>query len=88
MQPHSVPTYFRELDSWHLQLAVLQNAFHSILTCECFMEEDSQFGDTLNVLDKRFQQLLDSCPFPSIPSFSKCTCTPSEIVHTGFERTY
>lgn len=77
MQPHSVPAYFRELDSWHLQLAVLQNAFHAIFTCECFMEEDSKFGDTFNVLDKRFQQLLDSCPFPA-PSSSGCTCTPSE----------
>lgn len=85
MQPHSVPTYFQELDSWHLQLAILQNAFHAIFSCECFMEEDSKFGDTLNVLDKRFQQLLDSCPFPSIPSSSKCICTPFEIVHTGFE---
>lgn len=81
MQPHSVPTYFRELDSWHTQLAILQNGFHVILNCECFMEEDSRFGDALNVLDKRFQQLLDSCPFPSSSPSSKCTCTPSGASH-------
>jgi hypothetical protein len=76
MQPHSVPTYFRELDSWHTQLAILQNGFHAILNCECFMEEDSRFGDALNVLNTRFQQLLDSCPFPGSSPSSKCTCTP------------
>ncbi|WP_298659175.1 hypothetical protein [uncultured Thiothrix sp.] len=79
MQPHSVPTYFRELDSWHTQLAILQNAFHAVFNCECFMEEDSQFGDTLNVLDNRFQQLLDSCPFPDVPSSSKRICTPCGV---------
>jgi hypothetical protein len=75
MQSHSVHTYFRELDSWHLQLAVLQNAFHAILNCDSFMDEDSQFGDVLNVLDKRFQQLLDICPFPDHSSSSERTCT-------------
>lgn len=77
MQSHSALTHYQELDSWHIQLAILQNAFHSIFNCDSFMEEDSRFGDALNILDKRFEQLLDLCPFPTYSPPSDRTCTPA-----------
>lgn len=53
--------YGVKLNSWHLELAILQSAIDRLSIDLC---EDEKHGSTLHVLSFRFHQLVEECPFP------------------------
>lgn len=54
-------TYFDKLNRWHLDLAILQSAVDHLVSS---LEESEGVHSTARVLSDRFDQLVQSCPFP------------------------
>jgi hypothetical protein len=52
--------YHRELNDWHLELAIVQKALCRVL----WAIEDEEFGAMGHVLRNRLHQLVETCPFP------------------------
>lgn len=50
-----------DLNTWHLELAILSDAIGHVLGC---IEEPEGLSATAHVLRTRLAQLVESCPFP------------------------
>jgi len=52
--------YYRKLDHWHCELAIVEIALRRVL-CEV---RDEEFGAMGHVLRDRLFHLVETCPFP------------------------
>jgi len=57
---HAHP-YIRSLNSWHLELSILQTAFSN----QVAQVEDEEQGAIFHVLQEHLIHLVESLPFPS-----------------------
>ena len=52
--------YHRELNDWHIELAIVEKAL-----CRVLWEiENEEFGAMGHVLKNRLHDLVETCPFP------------------------
>lgn len=57
-------THLAELNAWHLELAILQDAISRIL--RDLSDYDEGLAATGHVLNLRLESLVESCPFPPV----------------------
>ena len=56
--------YIRELDAWHLRLAILSDVLNLAVT-DCFSSSTpSAYEDLFFILMEDFRRQVESCPFP------------------------
>ncbi len=55
--------YVRELNAWHLELAIVQDVVSHLLT---ELTGPAWMTSSANIVRNRLEHLVETCPFPSI----------------------
>lgn len=58
------------LNAWHLELAIVQDAFDQVVIG---LTDETKYGSIAHVLSYRFHELVETCPFPN------CDMSPLKI---------
>lgn len=53
--------YAASLNAWHLELAIVQDAFDQVVIG---LTDETKYGAIAHVLSHRFHELVEECPFP------------------------
>lgn len=69
--------YVQSLNAWHLELATLASA----LKCFSYSNQvdclENSYADLVHIFQQRFDELVESCPFPAVNEVVK----PEEKSH-------
>jgi hypothetical protein len=55
--------YHKQLNDWHLQLAIVAEAVHQIALD---YPDDDKRNSIFYIVEQRLQDLVGSCPFPTV----------------------
>ncbi len=62
--------YLESLNMWHLELAITASALKNLSLSHDIDNLGEPLADLVYILQHRFDDLVESCPFPSFPSSS------------------
>ena len=54
--------YAKRLDAWHIELSIVQKGIQLVL--DEMPDEDERLGAVSHVMQRRFLELIESCPWP------------------------